>query len=44
MKYIYISDTNGTVWGSFDSLEDAKRFGATLVGGYKVITNLSGGF
>ena len=30
MKYFYIIDANGTVWGSFDSLTNAENFGNTL--------------
>lgn len=39
MKYFYIIDINGTIWGSFDSVTNAENFGKTLEGGYKFITN-----
>lgn len=42
MKYIYIIDANGTVWGSFDSVANATSFGDTLEGGYKFLSNTTG--
>jgi hypothetical protein len=38
MKYFYIIDINGTVWGSFDSVANAESFAQTLVTPY-TITN-----
>jgi hypothetical protein len=38
MKYFYIIDINGTVWGSFDSLTNAESFAQTLATPY-TITN-----
>jgi hypothetical protein len=37
MKYFYIIDNKGTVWGSFDTVEIAKSFGDSLDIGYRLM-------
>lgn len=40
MKYFYIVDINGKVWGSFDSISNAENFGKTLTGAYKILNRM----
>jgi hypothetical protein len=36
MKYFYIIDTKGNVYGSFDTAEKAKTFGDSLGSAYRL--------
>ena len=36
MKYFYIIDTKGRIYGSFDTIEKATKFGNSLGYGYRL--------